>query len=370
MSSPSSDFELPSPPILNPFTAMPDDDLDPQTTWSRESSRQHLLAQDDDDDGMDADILSSPILPTNTLDDVLDTIGFGRYQFTLLVLCGFGWLADNMWLQGIALILPHVQSQFGVSDGRIGLLSSAVFSGMLIGAIFWGTWSDHYGRRHAFNATLIISTVFGITAAFAPTFPVLCFLIFGLGIGVGGHMPVDGCLFVEFCPKKDRNYLALLSVFFSIGSVVASALAVPVFSGCDGGSADAPSEGCASAWRWLVGTLGSVSLTMLLGRLALITLHESPKFLLAQDDRTQLRTVLNHLVESNRPISRDSREPESDRDSSDTFTVADVAAIQQEEVVVKADRDSPARVVWNLLRYDRTTQALFALWVLLNFGFT
>lgn len=29
----------------------------------------------------------------------ISDIGFGRYQYAMFVLCGFGWFADNFWLQ-------------------------------------------------------------------------------------------------------------------------------------------------------------------------------------------------------------------------------------------------------------------------------
>ncbi|KAF9951826.1 hypothetical protein BGZ65_005709, partial [Modicella reniformis] len=33
------------------------------------------------------------------LDDLMSDIGMGKFQKQLLVLCGLGWFADNMWLQ-------------------------------------------------------------------------------------------------------------------------------------------------------------------------------------------------------------------------------------------------------------------------------
>lgn len=85
------------------------------------------------------------------LDRTLEKIGMGRYQWSLLgsspfpaslrvcadtlsstVLAGCGWLADNMWLQGVAVILPRVQESFDVSDRWIGLLSTSIFGGMMV----------------------------------------------------------------------------------------------------------------------------------------------------------------------------------------------------------------------------------------------
>ena len=73
------------------------------------------------------------------LDRTIDEIGMGRYQKLLLILSGLGYLADNMWLQGIAIVLPRVQDEFHVEDRWIGLLSSSTFAGMMVGALAWGS---------------------------------------------------------------------------------------------------------------------------------------------------------------------------------------------------------------------------------------
>lgn len=56
--------------------------------------------------------------------------------------------------------------------------------------------SDAKGRVPAFNLTLCVTGVFGMAAAFAPSFGTLCLALFLLGTGVGGSMPTDGTLCV------------------------------------------------------------------------------------------------------------------------------------------------------------------------------
>lgn len=90
-----------------------------------------------------------------------------------------------MWLQAIAIILPRVQDEYAVPDSRIGLLSASVFCGMMFGALGWGSCSDIVGRSMAFNLTLAFTSLFGVMACFATSFPELCFLLFLLGSAVG-----------------------------------------------------------------------------------------------------------------------------------------------------------------------------------------
>lgn len=73
------------------------------------------------------------------LERTIDAIGMGRYQYAVLILSGLGWAADNMWLQGVAIILPRVQDEWRISDRWIGLVSSCTFAGMMVGALAWGS---------------------------------------------------------------------------------------------------------------------------------------------------------------------------------------------------------------------------------------
>jgi len=145
----------------------PDDDEDDL------EQQESLMGDDEEIDGR------------TPLDKTIDRIGMGSYQWTLLSLCGFGWMADNMWLQAVAIILPRIQQHYAIPDSYIGTVSSSMFAGMMIGAVGWGTCSDLMGRSMAFNATLFFTAVFGILASFANSFPTLCIGLFFLGSSVG-----------------------------------------------------------------------------------------------------------------------------------------------------------------------------------------
>ncbi|KAF9086584.1 hypothetical protein BGX23_008776 [Mortierella sp. AD031] len=224
---------------------------------------------------------------SQVLDDLMDDIGMGKFQKQLL-----------MWLQCIALILPRVQAQFEIRDQYIGILSSSMFVGMMFGAMFWGTLSDIYGRKQAFNFTLIVTTVFGIGASFANSYWFLCLLILGLGFGVGGNMPVDGALFLEFTPKKNQYLLTFLSIFFSFGAVATSFLGyfllppysceTPVEGGCQG-----------KGWRYMLLAMGGMTLSMVVGRVLLFRLEESPKYLLNNNRNQEAAVVLCRIYKIN-----------------------------------------------------------------------
>lgn len=88
----------------------------------------------------------------------------------------------------------------------VGWMPSSMHGGMMIGAIGWGACTSHgslpsltslmtmfsarigsdlMGRTTAFNATLVLTAVFGILASLSASFPLLCGSLFLLGSAVG-----------------------------------------------------------------------------------------------------------------------------------------------------------------------------------------
>ncbi|KAF2004881.1 MFS general substrate transporter [Amniculicola lignicola CBS 123094] len=240
---------------------------------------------------------------SKVINKAIQDIGMGRHQWELFVLCGFGWLADNLWLQGIALTLPQVAVEFGISQSEVRYTTLALFVGLCIGASFWGIASDIIGRRLAFNATLLIAGVFGLAAGGGPNWIGACALFSCLGLGIGGNLPVDGALFLEFLPFASGNLLTLLSVWWPVGQLIASLIAwgfIPNYS-CP---ADTLAGQCQSSenwgWRYLVLTLGALTFLMFVCRFFLFHLFESPKFLLSRGRQSEAVAVVHGIAYHNK----------------------------------------------------------------------
>ena len=111
----------------------------------------------------------------------------------------------------MAIILPSLSADFGVDSNTVRYTTLALFLGLCIGASFWGVMSDIVGRRLAFNCTLGIAGIFGLAVGGAPTWIGACGLLACLGLGVGGNLPVDGALFLEFLPGANGGMLVSTS---------------------------------------------------------------------------------------------------------------------------------------------------------------
>ncbi|KDQ62758.1 hypothetical protein JAAARDRAFT_149872 [Jaapia argillacea MUCL 33604] len=241
------------------------------------------------------------------LDRTIDRIGMGSYQWILLSLCGFGWMADNMWIQAVAIILPRVQRHFDVPDSYIGVLSSSMFGGMMFGAIGWGTCSDLIGRSAAFNLTLCFTALFGLLASYVNTFTGLCVVLFLLGSAVGGSMPTDGTLILEYIPKGKHYLVTALSVFFSFGAVVSAVVGLVIIPGnsCPRAGEEGGGEGVCDVntqnlgWKYMLMTLGLITLSMFIARLLFFRLYESPRYLVHAGRKEEALASLKMIVKFN-----------------------------------------------------------------------
>lgn len=242
---------------------------------------------------------------TITFDDAIETAGYGKFQSRLMILCGLGWAADAMDILLISFALPAIGQEWSLNNTQKGLLSTAVFVGMLIGAYVWGRSSDLIGRKVGFISTVGIASIFGLLSAFAPSFTWLVVLRLLTGFGIGGMLPVDYSIFAEYLPKENRGrYLVLLESFWALGTLLAAGLAWLIV----------PHYG----WRLLLAVEVIPGFLMFFIRR---NIPESPRFLLIKGKTEQAHAVLEQVAQTNgrslpdlplQPVRKTAQAPTSD----------------------------------------------------------
>lgn len=242
-------------------------------------------------------------LKSKLINKAIQDIGMGRYNWQLFLLCGFGWFADNLWMQGVSLILPSLSAEFGIAEKTVRYTTSALFLGLCFGSFFWGIGSDVMGRRLAFNCTLLITSIFGTLAAYASSWGMVCALVAALGFGVGGNLPVDGALFLEFLPDANSSLLTLLSVWWPVGQLCSSLIAWFLISGNEQPGPEehvrddtAPEK---AGWRKFIFTIGVLTFIMFFIRFFVFRLFESPKYLLSRGRQSEAVAVIHGLAYRN-----------------------------------------------------------------------
>ncbi|ETW79672.1 major facilitator superfamily [Heterobasidion irregulare TC 32-1] len=239
---------------------------------------------------------------TRVLNQALQEIGMGKYQWALFAVAGFGWFSDSIWPLLTGLILSPVLSEFHF-DGPF--LSLAANIGLLVGALLWSFGCDIWGRKWSFNLTLFISSVFGIAAGGSPNFVALACLVAILGVGVGGNMPVDSAVFLDFVPGSHQYLLTVLSIWWALGQLLGSLVAWPLIANF---SCLPTASSCTRAenmgWRYLLFTLGGLMFLLSLLRMFAFRLHESPRFLIGRGRDAEAVAVVHAIAAYNNVESR------------------------------------------------------------------
>ena len=138
----------------------------------------------------------------------------------------FGYMFDAMDILLLAVSMPAIIADLGISKADGGLLATATMLGIGLSSIIVGWFADNYGRRK----TLIISlTAFGLLTAaiaFTSTWAEILVLRFLAGLGLGGVWSIIVSYITETWPAHQRGRAASFVLSsFPAGAGLASFMA-------------------------------------------------------------------------------------------------------------------------------------------------
>ncbi|KAK4153295.1 hypothetical protein C8A00DRAFT_43786 [Chaetomidium leptoderma] len=277
------------------------------------------------------------------LNRAIQEIGMGWYQWHLSCVISFGWASDNLWPIVTSLIFTPVANEFG--PARPPLLTLSQNIGLLAGALVWGFGCDVFGRKWAFNLTLGITAVFGMAAAGSPTFAAIGVFAALWSFGVGGNLPVDSAIYLEFLPASHQYLLTVLSVAWAVAQVVATLVAWPLLGNltCQEGS-ECTREGN-MGWRWFLIAMGGMTVVMFLVRFGLFTIYESPKYLMGKGRDEDAVRIVHEVARRNGKTT--------------ALTVEDLKACEPEGYVHEANVTDAVKRKLEDIKFERV-RALFA----------
>ncbi|HEX2965758.1 MAG TPA: MFS transporter, partial [Syntrophorhabdaceae bacterium] len=163
----------------------------------------------------------------------IDNLPFGRFHIVLLLLTGLPMLFAGYCTQVIALVLPSILKEWGLSSMKAGTLVSWSFVGFMLGSLFFGTVADRFGRKKMLMTALALCSICTGLSYYAAGFGTLCLLRFFTGLGVGGAFPLSVSLVSEFAPSHLRaRLLTIVAGSYTLGWALAalvSIMVVPLF---------------------------------------------------------------------------------------------------------------------------------------------
>lgn len=170
--------------------------------------------------------LSTPTYGNYSIPQRLERLPLSGYQRKIFYIIATAWFFDSMDLAMLTFVLGSIKTYFNLTTVQAGLLSSASFLGMFLGAAIAGMAADRFGRKIVFQTSMIIWGLASFACAFAQTPEQLALFRLLLGFGMGMEFPIGQSLVSEFIPAKHRGrYIALLEGFYPIGFIFAGVLA-------------------------------------------------------------------------------------------------------------------------------------------------
>jgi putative MFS transporter len=155
----------------------------------------------------------------------LERLPMTGYQRSLFGIIATAWFFDSMDLGLMTFVLGSIKTEFGLSAAQAGLLASASFLGMFLGAAIAGMLADRFGRKPVFQVSMIFWGVGSLMCGLSHDVTTLMLCRVLLGFGMGMEFPIGLSMVSEIVPAKSRGkYVAILEGFWPIGFIVAGAL--------------------------------------------------------------------------------------------------------------------------------------------------
>jgi sugar porter (SP) family MFS transporter len=178
-----------------------------------------------------------------------------------------------------------IKDQFHLTAGPVESIVSAVLLGAVIGAALSGALADRFGRKRVLVVTAFLFAAGAIGAAFSINVPMIIMfrMIIGIAIGVASY---TAPLYIsEISPPEARGGLVSLNqLMITCGIVVSYLVDLALTLG-------------ENEWRWMFGIGAMPAVILLLG---MITLSESPRWLISHGRSDEAREILKKIMPENK----------------------------------------------------------------------
>jgi len=180
--------------------------------------------------------------------------------------------------------LEPMKDDLGLTSATEGFVVSILIFGAAIGALIGGRLADKYGRR---SNILMLACIFAfgtIGCVLSPTWEVLAFFRFILGLAVGGASATVPVYLAEVSPVETRGSMVtrneVMIVSGQFAAFVINAIIFNIWGEHDG------------VWRWMLLVAVLPAFALFFG---MLKMPESPRWLTSQDRNEEALGVLKQI---------------------------------------------------------------------------
>uniref|UniRef100_A0A8C5UGS3 SVOP like n=1 Tax=Malurus cyaneus samueli TaxID=2593467 RepID=A0A8C5UGS3_9PASS len=124
---------------------------------------------------------------TFTVEEAVETIGFGRFHIMLYLIMGSIGVVETMEIMLIAVVSPLIRCEWQLQDWQVALVTTMVFFGYMVFSIALELLADRYGHWKILLLSFLWAAYFSLLTSFAPSYIWFVFLRAMVGGGVLGH---------------------------------------------------------------------------------------------------------------------------------------------------------------------------------------
>ncbi|MFD1554892.1 MFS transporter [Paraburkholderia silviterrae] len=156
----------------------------------------------------------------------LERLPFSGYHKLIFLIIALAFFFDSVDLGTMTFVLGSIKKEFGLSSAQAGLVASASFFGMTLGAAAAGLLADRFGRRPVFQWSMVLWGIASYLCSTAHDVNSLIGYRVLLGFGMGMEFPIAQALLSEFVPSAQRGRMvALMDGFWPLGFITAGIVA-------------------------------------------------------------------------------------------------------------------------------------------------
>lgn len=150
----------------------------------------------------------------------------GKFHAKMVLTAGIGFFTDAYDLFIIGIVTSILAPIWHLSTMQVAFLNGAALASAAFGAVFFGFFSDRYGRKKLYGFEVLILFCGAVLSACSTTFVWLLASRIIVGFGIGGDYPSSAVVISENSTRKNRGFLVLLVFAMqAVGLIVGPALA-------------------------------------------------------------------------------------------------------------------------------------------------